>query len=653
MTSVSHSHPVSPQAASRPGTHAKLLRVAYDVLENRRLTPLFQPIIDMKSGAIAGYEGLVRGPSDSPLHSPVKLLKLARQSGLAYEVEKLCCQVVVARFVELQLPGSLFVNFSPEVLMQEKFRESGIVEAVRLHDLAPENVVIELTESEPVYEYNLEVLLEVAMHYQSLGFKIAIDDLGDGLSSPRLWSELRPEYVKIDRHFIQNIDKDPVKAQFVESLREAVAGTGCQVIAEGIETHAELMLVHRLGVPFGQGYHIARPSETPSPVISAEVAQPLRAPGGNTKEASSSGRRSVVEEKLLIRTPGVCPETPNEVVFQMFESDPQLHAVAVVKDGAPLGMVNRYQIIDSFARPFRHELYGKKPCRKFMDREPLIVDKNISIQELGYLIAAADRRHLSNGFIFTENGRYIGIGTGHDLMREITEMQILAARYANPLTQLPGNVPISERTNTLLDEHVPFCACYCDLDHFKPFNDVYGFSQGDAMIQATGKVLAEVCDPELDFLGHIGGDDFIILFRSADWEARCRRALDRFGEAVTPFFSLEDRENGGYVTENRRGEKEFHALTTLSIGATRVEPGTFQSYMEISAVAAETKKMAKKIPGNSLYVDNRHHSAIPVQAPAQPSPQHSPMTEWQMPATKRAMHNSVKAPLHPPPAAVQ
>ncbi len=648
MTSASHLHPASPQPASRHGNHAKLLRVAYDVLENRRLTPLFQPIIDMQGGAIAGYEGLVRGPSDSPLHSPVKLLKLARQSGLAYEVEKLCCQVLMARFVELQLPGSLFVNFSPEVLMQEKFRESDIVEAVRLHNLAPENVVIELTESEPVYEYNLEVLLEVAMHYQSLGFKIAIDDLGDGLSSPRMWSELRPEFVKIDRHFIQNIDKDPVKAQFVEALREAVAGTGCQVIAEGIETHAELMLVHRLGVPLGQGYHIARPSEAPSPVISAEVAQPLRGPGGNTRDTGIS-KCSVVEEKLLVKAHSVPPDTPNEVVFQMFESDPQLHAIAVVQDGVPLGLVNRLQLIDSFARPFRHELYGKKPCHKFMDREPLIVDKNISIQELGYLIAAADRRHLSNGFIFTENGRYLGIGTGHDLMREITEMQILAARYANPLTQLPGNVPISEHVNTLLDSHAPFSVCYCDLDHFKPFNDVYGFSQGDAMIQMTGKALAEVCDPELDFLGHIGGDDFIILFRSADWEARCQRALEIFGEAVTQFFSVEDREKGGYVTENRRGEKEFHALTTLSIGATLVEPGIFQSYMEISAVASETKKMAKKIPGNSLYVNNRHYPAAAAHAPEQ----HSPMTEWQMPPGRRIMHNSVKAPLHPPPAAVQ
>ncbi len=620
MTTANPLHHLAPSGGSRPGNQTGLLRAVYDVIEHRRLAPLFQPIIDMKSGRIIGYEGLIRGPSDSPLHSPSKLLKLARQTGLSHEIEKLCCQVVVEQFVKLQLPGNLFVNFSPEVLMQEKFLENGSLGIIREKELDPQHVVIELTETDPVYEYNLEMLLEVAAHYQSRGFKIAIDDLGEGFSSPRMWSDLRPDFVKIDRHFIQNIDKDSIKAQYVRSLLKIVADSGCQVIAEGIETHAELMLVRDLDVHFGQGYHIARPSDNPSTVVSAEAVKLLRS---HTLAPAPAGERNGNNPhgiaKLLIRSPSVAPDTPNEEVFRMFENDEQLHAVVVVKDGVPLGQINRYPMIDRFARPFRHELYGKKPCHKFMDAEPLIVDINITIHELSYLIAAGDRRYFSNSFIITENGLYLGTGTGHDLIREITDMQLCAARYANPLTQLPGNVPINEHIDKLINQQATFCACYCDLDHFKPFNDVYGFSQGDEMIKITGKILAECCDPELDFLGHIGGDDFIILFGSPDWEDRCRRALEKFCVAVVPFFSAEDREKGGYITENRHGEKEFHALTTLSIGATKVEPGMFKSHMEISTVAAETKKMAKKIPGNSLYVNNRHYP---------PSPSlHSPMLQ--------------------------
>ena len=242
-----------------------------------------------------------------------------------------------------------------------------------------------------------------------------------------------------------------------------------------------------------------------------------------------------------------------------------------------------------------------------MDPEPLIVDKNISIQELSRLLAE-DQRHVSLGFIFTENGLYLGIGTSQKLIHEITEMQIQSARYANPLTGLPGNAPIDEHIDELLESGEIFCVCYFDLDNFKPFNDVYGFSMGDAIIQMTAKIISAHCDPELDFVGHIGGDDFIALFRSSDWEERCRALLEKFGVEVMSFFKQPDIERGGYVIENRRGEKEFHNLTSLSIGVVPVQPNIFKSHRDIAAVAAEAKKMAKKTHGNSMYINQRDYA---------------------------------------------
>jgi diguanylate cyclase (GGDEF)-like protein len=157
----------------------------------------------------------------------------------------------------------------------------------------------------------------------------------------------------------------------------------------------------------------------------------------------------------------------------------------------------------------------------------------------------------------------------------------------------------------LLQGSAEFCACYCDLDHFKPFNDVYGYHSGDDVIQLTGKILAEVCDPDHDFIGHIGGDDFIILFQSADWEARCQRALAGFAKGILEFFSAEDRARQGYVAKDRHAEEVFYPLTSLSIGAVQVEPCKQASHHKISAAAAEAKKQAKGIPGNSLFVERR------------------------------------------------
>ena len=123
--------------------------VLHDILAGRKLSALFQPIIQMASGDIIGYEGLIRGPSDSPLHAPMNLFKVARACGLTLEVEHLCRQVVLERFAELQLPGKLFLNVSPECLLLRNARHGETLEYIEQIGINPERVIIELTENSP------------------------------------------------------------------------------------------------------------------------------------------------------------------------------------------------------------------------------------------------------------------------------------------------------------------------------------------------------------------------------------------------------------------------------------------------------------------------------------------------------------------------
>lgn len=590
--------------AERSQTVARESAGLREIIQRRLLTALFQPIISMGSGEIIGYEGLIRGPSNTPLHAPLALFRAAAEQSLTVEVEHLCRQVVLENFVRLDLPGKLFLNVSPEALLECNARRGETLDFIQNIGLRPDRVIIELTENQPTYDYNK--LREAVRHYRGMGFEIAIDDLGEGFSSLRLWSELHPEYVKIDMHFIQGINLDPVKLQFVRSIQQIAENSNSRVIAEGIETQAELLVIKDLGIAFGQGYHIARPNGSPPVRLSAEVAASLGQAGVSVyPQKNRVSQKTVSALKLMRACPAVTPETQNDVVYEMFIADADLQALAVVEGGAPVGLINRHALIDRFARPYRRELYGKKSCTKLMDPAPFVVEKDMSIQDVSCAIVEADRRHLSNGIIITDRGQYLGMATGHDLVREITQMQMHAARYANPLTQLPGNVPINEHIERLLQGGASFHACYCDLDHFKPFNDIKGYRKGDDMIQLTGKLLSEVCDPDRDFIGHIGGDDFIILFQSADWEARCHRALTSFEQNVSVFFSDQDRARGGYESEDRQGQRVFHPLATLSIGAVRVEAGMCDSHHEISAAAAEAKKQAKRIAGNSLFVERR------------------------------------------------
>lgn len=581
-----------------------LLARLHEIIERRQLTALFQPIMDMQTAEIIGYEGLIRGPSDSPLHSPLNLFKVARSANLTVQVEHLCRRVVLEKFAELALPGKLFLNVSPECLLQPAAKHGETLGFIHETGINPDRVIIELTENQPTYDY--ELLLEAVGHYRQMGFQIAIDDLGEGFSSLRLWSELRPEYVKIDMHFIQGINQDPVKLQFVRSIQEIAKKSGTIVIAEGIETKAELLLIRDLGVQLGQGYHIARPQATPPLAPPPALASQLRRNSlAVYPQENGAPQKSQTAGRLLRNVPVVTPEMNNNQVYQIFVDAPELQIVPVVENDTPLGVITRAELIDRFARPYLRELYGKKSCTLFMDGKPMITDKNTSLQELSQTIVDADRHHLFNGFIITDQGRYLGMGTGHDLMREITQMQINAARYANPLTLLPGNVPLNEHIERLLQGEVGFVACYADLDHFKPYNDVYGYRKGDDILQLTGRILSANCDPDQDFVGHIGGDDFIILFQSDDWEARCNAILETFADCIPEHFNESDQASGGYTSEDRRGNHVFHPLVTLSLGVVKVEPSQFGTHHQISTAAADAKKQSKKIVGNSLFIDRR------------------------------------------------
>lgn len=576
------------------------------IIEERQLSARFQPIIQMSDGLVLGYEGLIRGPSDSPLHSPLHLFQAAAEHNLSVTVEHLCRRIVLEQFKLLNLPGKLFLNVSPECLLQRDAKHGDTLNYIHELGINPENVIIELTEYQPTHDYAL--LHEAVLHYRQMGFEIAIDDLGEGFSSLRLWSELHPEFVKIDMHFIHGIDKDAVKQQFVRSIQGIAEKSGSRVVAEGIETQAELITLRDLGIAFGQGYHIAKPHANPAKAISAEVAKALLVKQYK-KTAPPVANENIVTIKNIIKSPPfITSSTLNNEVENLFLADPKLKIIPVVDKQIPVGIINRHAMIDRFSRPFQRELYGKKPCSVFMDNKPLIVEQNTSLQQVSHMIVEADPEHLINGIIVVENGQYTGLATGPDLMREITKMQIDAARYANPLTQLPGNVPINQQIDRLLQEHSTFFACYCDLDHFKPFNDVYGYQRGDEVIQMTSKVIAQQCDINKDFVGHIGGDDFIVLFQSDDWEHRCRKILQNFAEAISEFYSIEDRDRGGYISEDRQGKKVFYPLISLSLGVIRANAGTYASHHQIAVAAADAKKQAKRLFGNSLFIDRRRET---------------------------------------------
>ncbi|PCC97575.1 EAL domain-containing protein [Halopseudomonas pelagia] len=569
------------------------------ILREEAVSVLFQPIVSMVQQRIVGYEALSRGPSNSSLHSPLTLFATARQCGLLTELEMLCRRKAVIAFSRMQLPGSLFLNVSPESLLEKQHYPGRTLAMLKSCGMTPDQVVIELTEQAPIDDFAL--LQGALVHYREMGFRIALDDLGAGYSSLRLWSELRPDFVKIDRHFIDGIHLDPLKREFVGSILNLAKASQAHIIAEGIEQTEELQVLEEMGVDWVQGYWLGRP-ET-QPVACQKAMQAHLA----SRDAEQIPEPQQALDSLLIVVPGVHQSETVSQVLARFHQQASLNSLAILNDAhEPVGTVHCHSLSQTMLKPFATELHGRKPISHLMDRDYLAVDVQQSLERVSRLLTSRARQRMEEDFIILRDGKYAGLGRVIDVLRHITELKLRQARHANPLTLLPGNIPIQECLARLLAHGQAARLCYIDLDAFKPFNDIYGYGKGDEVLLGLAQILKSLCDPRCDFVGHIGGDDFMLVLRSADWRERLQLLDQRFQQLCGVFYRPEHLAADGFSAPDRHGQWRHHGLLQLSVGVVFLpasghgitDPG------QLAEMASHAKHEAKKITGFSVVCEN-------------------------------------------------
>ncbi len=577
------------------------------VVRERRLRSVFQPLIDLRSRTFHGYEALIRGPADTALERPDQLFDAARACDQLAAFDQLCARTSIEGFVAQRLGGQLFINVTEALFDSGWFSQDSTLRW--LHELGtqPSQLVLELLESDLLGE-DSRALAE-AQKLRELGYGLALDDLGQGFGRFAVWKRLRPRYLKIDRSFTASLADDPFKAAFVQSMLLLADASQSVVVAEGVESERDLLTLREIGVQMAQGYFIARPHAHP-PAEPARVTRQALDKAQPALHALAS--RGSIEQSVLGLARRINPVHPNtklESVLRLLETDADLMSVPVVDaDGQALGIINRYVMADRLFRPHVRDLFGNKPCSLVMSRDVLRLEAKSSLQQASDLIADSSYRHATEGVLVTEQGQYRGLLLVGDLLRLVTEFQVQAARYANPLTLLPGNVPLNDCIDRWLREGSRFAAAYLDIDNFKAFNDRFGYRMGDEVILLLADLLKSRLTLGESFVGHIGGDDFMALLLSAHWEHALGQILQDFEDGVRGFFDDRTLVDGGYWSENRRGDAVFYPIPSLSIGALCVTPGMFDSHRDLSNVLAELKKAAKKLPGNQLFVDRRQQA---------------------------------------------
>jgi len=541
------------------------------ILDRKLISPIFQPIARLSDKQIIGYEALIRGPSDSALHSPLVLLDTAERYGQLHILEALCHEAIINSYAQRRFPGKLFVKVNPVSYMQRDYKKDKLSKLIKKYDLSSQ-VIIELSEHRVTGRH--QNMTEAAAHFHDLGFAIAIDHLTPQYSSLHFISKLQPEYIKIDKHYAQELHKDELKFNFLQSIQSLAVAINATIIPVGVETADEFKGIIKIGINHAQGFYFSRPVS--HPIVELDEKLFITFPNTITHQKSHS-------KKITIITKSISPissEKSVDEVLDLLQHHPNLDILPITEHDKAIGLIMRDKFFSKlFANRYGIELYGKRSIKSFINYMPLSFDKDTTIEQVSQQLTNTMRN--DQAFIVTENNHYFGIATILDLLEEITQQQINNAKYANPLTFLPGSVYMNELINDLLLNKAYFCVGYFDLDHFKPYNDAYGYSAGDNIIKAVAETLTTCISADTGYVGHIGGDDFIVILLTEDWLEQCETILQMFSDKVPNYYSEKDLEAGGLYSEDRFGNTRFFPLLSLSVGLVEAHATSqCQSYVD-------------------------------------------------------------------------
>src|SRR5262245_13609069 len=228
------------------------------VLLAGRITSVYEPIVDVATRTVYGYEALARGPAGTDFHSPAVLFEAAEDHHLVFELDCLCRQSGLDGAVGLPEGTHLLLNVRPTASQDPHFRPDSVTRTLEHSGLSPHNVVFEISEKESIA--NFSAFREIRDEYKSLGFRFALDDTGAGYASLQAVIELQPDFVKVDRSFVAGVDTDRAKQTLVRALQSVAGSIGALIIGEGLDTLEELEMLGKLAIPFGQGWLFGKPT---------------------------------------------------------------------------------------------------------------------------------------------------------------------------------------------------------------------------------------------------------------------------------------------------------------------------------------------------------------------------------------------------------
>ncbi|MBE3596712.1 MAG: EAL and GGDEF domain-containing protein [Hydrogenibacillus sp.] len=510
---------------------------------------------------------------------------------MLYIVEKIARERAIEGAAFLSIEQKLFLNVSPAVIHDVTFTSGNTRKMLAARGIDPEQVVFEVTEQQAINDFTL--FREVIEHYRRQGFLIAVDDAGAGYASFQTILALKPDYIKLDRSLVAGIDFDPVKQSLLESFVFFAYKVNSRLIAEGVETLGELTQLIRLGVYAAQGYYLARPAHPPATDIPKEAVEHIFR---HRRLIAFQKQQQDTIEIIVAPVHTFDHRTITAIVRQYFD-ETRDGGVVITQGGRVAGLVMREKLMQVLASQYGHSLYSRRPVSLVADPEPLIVDRATPIDVVARLAMARPADKAYDYIIVTDGERLLGTVSIEAILNYLANVKMEAVRLSNPLTGLPGNHAIDLAVRDRIEADRPFALLYVDLDRFKRYNDRFGYQRGDQIILYLAETLksSTLSFPDVEtFIGHIGGDDFILITRPEIAAPLAEEILAAFERGI-----------GFYYQEANATEPsaDAEARVTVSIAVVVCERPRGLTTEVLSERAAQVKKRVKQLAGSAYVIE--------------------------------------------------
>ncbi|MEW2265699.1 GGDEF domain-containing protein [Streptomyces sp. NPDC047853] len=505
----------------------------------------FQPVVNLMTGGVAALEILAR-PETGDI-----LAEARRDPELDGRLAVSAFRAAARKETLLPLHVNVFAGTLAD-LGGLRYLHDAVREAGRL----PWEVTLDVCP--PYAHVPRRALLEAVGVLRGQGFRICADGVGDGDAPLRLLADLAPELVKLDASLL-------TRPAAVRAMRVLCDESGALLSVEGVETELQCAAARAAGAQLAQGELFAPPARLP-------VADVYVPPGPH---AALPASRSGPPVRQFVRPAALLPSTASAgQVRALLTGSPDVSGVLLVdRDGVPVRSLHRSRFLLSMSGRYGHALYADRPAAKLGD-PPRTVGVDATAWEVLDVVAVGDRDRTSDDVTVVDAyGRCVGVVRLADLVRALAESRVEEAARLNPLTRLPGSEAVTAEVDRWVAEGRAFALSRLDVDDFKRVNDGAGFAAGDDLIRAVGRALLQAATGSA-CVGHIGGDDFLVLTDPEGLDPLAAAVLD------VPWSA------GG-------------RCVTLSLATVLCAPGSVPGHRQAAACLAPLKEAAKALRGAS------------------------------------------------------